>query len=77
MEKSKFKDPRSVMKGFGSVLLGIAAYCVLVAPIFKEGSYREVVTETFLNVGLGFGITIVVIAAIWLGVLALMRRSQQ
>lgn len=44
--KELFMDPRRVLKAFGAVIVGVIAYCVLVAPLVKEGSYSDVVRDT-------------------------------
>ena len=51
--KKSFMDPRRVLKAFGAVIVGVIAYCVLVAPLVKEGSYSDVVRDTLASVGVG------------------------
>lgn len=74
MKKNKFKDPKSVIKGVLAALVGVVAYCVAVAPLFKDGPYLEVVETTFTEIGLGLGLAILLVGAVWLGALALLRR---
>lgn len=74
MEKNKFKDPKSVVKGIVAALLGVIAYCAVVAPLFKDGPYREVVADTFATTGFGLGLAIFLVGAVWLGALAFLRR---
>ena len=49
--KELFMNPRRVLKAFGAVIVGVIAYCVLVAPLVKEGSYSDVVRDTLASVG--------------------------
>lgn len=74
MKKSSFKDPKAVAKGIGAALLGVVVYCAVLAPLFKEGPYREVVAETFGTTGFGVGLAMFLVGAVWLGVLAFFRR---
>jgi len=37
-----FMDPRRGLKAFGAVIVGVVAYCVLVAPLVHEGRYSDV-----------------------------------
>ena len=73
--KELFMDPRRVLKAFGAVIVGVLAYCVLVAPLVKEGSYSDVVRDTLASVGVGY--CAVVVGALWLGVIAVINRRQQ
>lgn len=63
---SKIKDPKSVLRGLASALLGVIAYCAVVAPVFKEGSYWETTKESFGTIGLGFSAAIILVGALWL-----------
>ena len=74
--KELFMDPRRVLKAFGAVIVGVIAYCVLVAPLVKEGSYSDVVRDTLASVGVGY-CAIVVVGALWLGVIAVINRRKQ
>ena len=71
--KELFMDPRRVLKAFGAVI----AYCVLVAPLVKEGSYSDVVRDTLASVGVGYCAAVVVVGALWLGVIAVINRRKQ
>ena len=71
--KELFMDPRRVLKAFGAVIVGVIAYCVLVAPLVKEGSY----SDTLASVGVGYCAVVVVVGALWLGVIAVINRRKQ
>ena len=43
------------------MIVGVIAYCVLVAPLVKEGSYSDVVRDTLASVGVGYCAAIVVV----------------
>ena len=75
--KELFMDPRRVLKAFGAVIVGVLAYCVLVAPLVKEGSYSDVVRDTLASVGVGYCAVVVVVGALWLGVIAVINRRKQ
>lgn len=57
--------------------MGVLAYCVLVAPLVKEGSYSDVVRDTLASVGVGYCAAVVVVGALWLGVIAVINRRKQ
>lgn len=73
MKTNRFKQPKSVIKGTLSALAGVIFYCAVVAPVFKEGSYTEVVSSTFSKVGIGLGVTIIFTGAAWLGALKIKK----
>jgi len=75
--KKSFMDPRRVLKAFGAVIVGVIAYCVLVAPLVKEGSYSDIVRDTLASVGVGYCAAVVVVGALWLGVIAVINRRKQ
>ncbi|MDO5031910.1 hypothetical protein [Corynebacterium sp.] len=73
---SKFNDPKSVIRSVVSVLLGIAAYCVIVAPLFKSGAYWENVKETYASVGVGLSTAVLVIGVVWLVFLSVRNKGK-
>lgn len=75
MTQNKFKDPKAVLNGFGAALVGVAVYCLAIAPLIKDGPYAEVAMDTLMGTGLGIAIVIVVLAVIWLTVLAVQRKK--
>ncbi|AEQ07196.1 hypothetical protein LJU02_08470 [Corynebacterium pseudotuberculosis] len=73
---SKIKDPKSVLRGLASALLGVIAYCAVVAPVFKEGSYWESAKENFSAIGVGFSAAIVLVGVLWLVIIHFANKSQ-
>ena len=76
MNNNKLKDPKEVIKGFFGALFGVLIYCFAVAPLSKDPLFREVAVDTFMRSGLGVIIAFVVIAAIWLSVIAVLRNKE-
>ena len=75
--KKLFMDPRRVLKAFGAVIVGVIAYCVVVAPLVKEGNYGDIVRDTLASVGVGYSAAAVIIGAVWLGILTVLKRREQ
>lgn len=72
----KIKDPKSVLRGLASALLGVIAYCVVVAPVFKEGNYWEITKESFSTIGLGFSAAIILVGVLWLVIIHFVNKRQ-
>ncbi|AKE40338.1 hypothetical protein ACFLIN_05160 [Corynebacterium kutscheri] len=70
---SKLTSPKNIIKGFSSVLLGVWLYCLVVAPIFTEGSYLNIVSNKASTIGLGWTIITVFIAAVWLSAISIKK----
>lgn len=77
MNNTKFTNPKTVITGFFAAVLGVLVYCFAVAPLSKDPAFREVAIDTFMRSGLGVIIALVVIAAIWLGVIAFRRNRHK
>ncbi|WP_313547473.1 hypothetical protein [Corynebacterium sp.] len=77
MNNNKFTNSKTVITGFFAAVLGVLVYCFAVAPLSKDPAFREVAIDTFMRSGLGVIIALVVIAAIWLGVIAFRRKQHK
>lgn len=71
--KRKFKDPKAVIKSLVAATLGVFTYCLVIAPLFKEGSYTSTASDTLREVGWGMVFAILLIGAVWLVVLSVIR----
>lgn len=77
MKKNEFRNPKTIVTSMLSMLVGVAIYCGVIAPLIKDGSYAETAGATFRGTGLGMGATVIVIGAVWLIVVAVMNRTQK
>ncbi|AWB82576.1 hypothetical protein C3B44_09690 [Corynebacterium yudongzhengii] len=57
-------SPNKIAQAFLAVIVGIWAYCLVVAPMLTEGSYTEVVAEKSREIGIGFTIAAAAVGAI-------------
>ncbi|SDS73935.1 hypothetical protein [Corynebacterium timonense] len=62
---SNFRNPKTVATSFVCVIAGIWAYCLIVAPLFSDGSYASVALEKTKDIGIGFTIAALFVGAVW------------
>lgn len=76
MKKDAFLNPKAILTSMCGMLLGVVIYCGVIAPLFKDGTYPETAGETFRDTGLGMGVGVLVVGAVWLIAIALIRRGK-
>ncbi|AKK07539.1 hypothetical protein CTEST_00345 [Corynebacterium testudinoris] len=69
-------DGKTVIKAFASFVVGVLAYCAIIAPLTNEGSYGSVVFEKLTSIGIAYTAIAIVLCAIWLAAIALIKKKR-
>ena len=61
----QFSQPEKIATSFAYLIAGIWVYCLIVAPLFSEASYANVVLEKSKDIGIGFTIVALLVGTVW------------